>query len=378
VRSLTRAEARIAALRLRVLARADQSMTALSSGAANTGQWAAKTVNADPVAAQRQVGLAQGLDRRDATRRALSAGTISAEHAAVIVHADRNLPTHVSPDQRDVVEAALVTKALSLSPTALRRAARRALEAVETDAKVVDAHENELVVDEEDRARARTRLRLHENGDGTVSGHFTVPSAHGQLLKKIIETITAPRRGRLGATRAQVGDQASRTDWDRVRGEAFTELIEHLPTDHLHPKSAATLVISFSQDVLHEALRAVGLDTGGVLSAGEIRRLACTSRLIPAVLGGKSLPLDLGQSARLFSETQRVALGLVHKTCAADGCDRPFAWCELHHLSEWALGGPTDLANAVPLCHFHHQRIHDHRYRHTRSGDGTIAFHRQN
>ena len=43
--------------------------------------------------ARRQVVLAQGLDRRTATQRALSNGAISAEHAVVIVQADRSLPT---------------------------------------------------------------------------------------------------------------------------------------------------------------------------------------------------------------------------------------------------------------------------------------------
>jgi len=372
--SVARAEARLAAFKLRVLASADRARAAARSGAADTGQWAAKIANTDPVVAQRQVGLAQGLDRRTATQQALSTGSISAEHATVIVQADRNLPTGVRAAQREVVEAALVEKARTLTPSALRRAARRALEAVEPDATVVDARENELVADEEERARAKTRLSLHENGDGTVTGHFTVPTAQGQLLRKIIETITAPRRGRLGATQAQVGDGEARTDWDRARGEAFVELIEHLPTDHLHPKTAATLVVTVSEDVLRGALRAVGLDTGEKLSAGEVRRLACTARLIPAVLNGTGIPIDLGRSARLYTESQRIALGLIHQTCAADGCDRPYAWCELHHLHAWALGGPTDLANAVPLCHFHHQRIHDHRYRHTRTKDGSIRF----
>ena len=377
LRSLTRAEARLAAVKLRVIAGADRTGTAAASGAADTGQWAARVANVDPVVAHRQVGLAQGLEVRTATRQALSSGSISTEHAAVILQADRNLPSQVTAAQRDVVEATLVEKAQNLSPSALRRVARRALEAVETDTTLVDAHENDLVLDEEERARAKTRLSIHDNGDGTTSGHFTVPTAHGQLLKKIVETITAPRRGRLGATQAQVGDREARTDWDRARGEALVELIEHLPTDHLHPKTAATLVVTLAEDVLRDALRAVGLDTGGVLSAGEVRRLACTSSLIPAVLDGNGIPVDLGRSSRLFTETQRIALGLIHKTCAADGCDRPFAWCELHHLHAWALGGPTDLANAVPLCHFHHQRIHDHRYQHRRSKDGSIVFTRR-
>jgi hypothetical protein len=140
---------------------------------------------------------------------------------------------------------------------------------------------------------------------------------------------------------------------------------------------AATLVVQLDKGVLDGVLRAAGLDTGGRISAGEARRLACGAGLIPAVLDGASHALDLGRSKRLFSEAQRVACGLTHATCAAYGCERPYAWCELHHRRSWSSGGPTELADAVPLCWFHHCRMHDpalgHRYR----PDGSVTFHRR-
>ena len=37
----------------------------------------------------------------------------------------------------------------------------------------------------------------------------------------------------------------------------------------------------------------------------------------------------------------------------------------------------TDLDNAVPLCNFHHQRIHDPRYNHDHRPGGAVAFHRR-
>jgi len=375
--SLTRAEAKIAALRLSVLTAARRGNAAASVGLASTDQWAAKATNADPVAMHRQVHLAEGLERRRGTREALAAGDLSAEHAAVIVRADEQLPAQTTAHQRSAIEADLIEKARSMPPTVLRRAARRALAAVEADGSVVDAHENDLVADEEASARARTRLTLHDNDDGTVTGHFTVPTLHGQLLRKIIETITAPRRGRLGASQAQVGEHGGvRTDWDHARGAAFRELIEHLPTDHLHPRTAATVVVTMAETTLRGALAACGLDTGGDISAGEARRLLCNAGVIPAVLGGASVPIDLGRSARLFNEPQRVAIGLTQHTCGAEGCDRPVAWCELHHREPWAQGGRTDLADAVAVCHFHHQRIHDHHYQH-RFGPAGITFHRR-
>jgi hypothetical protein len=386
LRSYGRAEARLAALKLDLLAAADRAHVARSTGAASTGQWAANIANVDQIDSSRQVALAIGLERRSETRSALAEGAISPAHAAVIIRADKDLPAQVTAMQRDQIESALVRRAQTLSPAALRRVARRALAEVEADTRVVDAHENELVASEEERARARTRLTFHDNGDGTVSGHFTVPTMHGHLLRKIIETITAPRRGRLGASVAQTGDNTgARTDWDKARGHALVELIEHLPTDHLHPKTAATLVVMISEDTLRGALKVAHLDTGGELSAGEARRLVCTSPLVPVVfpgglskaLGGPSLPLDLGRSARLFSDAQRLATALAHTTCAARGCERPHAWCELHHRQPWSEGGATDLAQAVPLCGFHHQRIHDDGYDHQFAPDGSVDFTRR-
>jgi len=166
-------------------------------------------------------------------------------------------------------------------------------------------------------------------------------------------------------------------DWRHRRGIAFVELLEHLPTDHLHPKSAATVVVTIDHTVLAGAMKAAHLDTDQALSAGEARRLACNAGILPAVLGTKSVALDLGRTSRLFSESQRVAKGLEHTTCAASGCERPYAWCELHHRRPWSRGGRTDLADAVPLCSQHHQWIHDTGYNHQTMPDGSIRFSRR-
>ena len=76
------------------------------------------------------------------------------------------------------------------------------------------------------------------------------------------------------------------------------------------------------------------------------------------------MPLDLGRQERFFTEAQRVALATAYDSCAAQGCNRPYAWSELHHEGPWASGGRTDLAKAVPLCGHHHRRAHDPRYSH--------------
>ena len=136
-------------------------------------------------------------------------------------------------------------------------------------------------------------------------------------------------------------------------------------------------MIQLQHDQLLADLRGAGLDTGEEISAGQARRLACNAGILPAVLSGASLPLDLGRQQRFFNQAQRVALGTRHHSCAADGCDRPYAWCDLHHEDPWSHGGHTNLDKAVPLCGFHHHRIHDPAYWHRRHPDGTITFHRR-
>jgi hypothetical protein len=144
---------------------------------------------------------------------------------------------------------------------------------------------------------------------------------------------------------------------------AFVELLEHLPADRLHGKVAATVVVTVGLEALRAELGAASLDTGQQISAAQARRLACNAGVLPAILGGASLPLDLGRTARFFSETQHVALATVYDECAAEGCDRPYSWCDLHHEDPWAQGGRTDLHLAVPLCGWHHRRVHDAKYR---------------
>ena len=91
----------------------------------------------------------------------------------------------------------------------------------------------------------------------------------------------------------------------------------------------------------------------------------------------RAVPLDLGRKNRLFSAGQAIALSARYDSCAAEGCDRPFAWSELHHVRPWGEGGATDLENAMLLCSWHHHRIHDRAYRHRRLPDGSVRFHRR-
>lgn len=166
----------------------------------------------------------------------------------------------------------------------------------------------------------------------------------------------------------------------RRLGRAFCSLLETLDPQRLplHGGDATTVIVTVSLDALRAELAAAGVATVDRLTAAEARRLACTAKIVPAVLGGKSEVLDLGRSARLFSPAQRKALAVRDRRCRAEGCTIPAAWCEAHHAGHpWSRGGKTDLADGLLLCSHHHHRVHDPDYAHTRLADGDLRFHRR-
>jgi len=162
-------------------------------------------------------------------------------------------------------------------------------------------------------------------------------------------------------------------------GEAFCELIESL-TDKDLPHTggiSATIVVLIDQDVLTGQLEKAGLlDTGGKISPALARRIACEAKILPAVMGGKSQPLDLGRTRRFYNQAQRIAMMIRDRGCTAEGCDRTTG-LHAHHKHPWATGGPTDLNDGVMLCHWHHSRAHDTRYTTTHHPGGTVTFNRR-
>ncbi len=388
IAEVDRAIRRLQGLRLSVVAAADEIDVAGDSGMTGTGAWLAAHTRADGSAAAADVRLATALEEDlPATRSALAAGDVSTEHAAVIAAATKQLPAGLSPDETRAIEAALVARAKLVDPGTLRKSARRALSVAQRSTAAVDAHEDSVLRSQDEAAWSRTRLTMHDHPDGTTTGHFTVPTLAAAILRKTVQQMASPRRfadraAAAGATTAATQRAAfAEVHWAQRYGQAFVDLLEHLPTDRLSGKVAATVVVTVEHDRLREQLGAAHLDTGQDVSAGTARRLACNAGLLPAVLGRRSLPLDLGRAERFFTEAQRVALATAYDTCAASGCDRPYAWSELHHHASWSEGGGTDLDNAIPLCGHHHRRIHDRGYHHRvaldERGTKTVSYSRR-
>ncbi len=89
----------------------------------------------------------------------------------------------------------------------------------------------------------------------------------------------------------------------RLLGLALTDLLETLPADVLPApwRDRDHRDRDLDHDQLTASLETAGiatLETGDPITASQARRLACTAKIIPAVLGGKSEVLDFGRKER--------------------------------------------------------------------------------
>jgi hypothetical protein len=378
---LHRVETRVAELDLRVLAAAERNQVGAEAGATSTAAWLAQQTRQTRgrCAAAARLAAELGQDGFAATRQALAAGSITLDHARVITDAVNALTREYDDLPADThlhAEAHLLDLAAEFDAHQLRRLGKRLFEVVCPEA--ADAAEGQRLAREEERARRTASLSMRDNGDGTVEGRFRIPVLHGDLLTKALEALTAPRR--IGQARVDPRT-GKKLPYPVLLGQGFTELLEH----HLNPAnlpsqggSPFTVVVTIGIDALLSGLGTATLETGNRISAGEARRLLCRAGVIPAVLGGDSVVLDLGRERRLFNTYQRLALNLKYGGCAVDNCDRPASWTEAHHDTPWAHDGPTNLANGKPYCPpHHHMADHPETWKATTLPSGKVRFSRR-
>jgi len=164
--------------------------------------------------------------------------------------------------------------------------------------------------------------------------------------------------------KASTGNEAQSPDHLRALG--LHALVTNADPDSAAPITSAYMRAEVSVVIDLKTLQS-GIHRQSIIHTGTdvdlpietIRRIACEAKIIPVVLGGDGVVLDLGRSNRLASRHQRRALESMHKTCAIPDCQVPVAQCQPHHINFWHLGGPTDMDNLVPLCAQHHRLVHE-------------------
>jgi hypothetical protein len=369
IASLTETAVRMAgAAEDRALPREDGNTSTVAWLASQTGM------------ARREASRLVKLSRLDATRglatrEAWSSGEVSTEQASIILTALDRLPDWFVAEQHDDAEETLLGHAREFAADDLRRLANRIVEVV--DPLAADEVIGEQLERQEKQAWSEAHVTFTPRGDGLTWVRGALPDVQADMLRTVLEGLSAPRR--LDALFRDVDGEHSdaeigRLDHPRRMGQAFCELIEHLPQDAFPQAGglAATVTVNLDYDDLQERVSRATLSTGCDLSASQARRLACNASILPMVLNGDSQVLDLGRADRLHDRNQRIALAKRDGGCSWKGCDRPPAWCEAHHLRPWSEGGETSVDNGALFCFAHHHLLHDSDWSARLAEDGVV------
>jgi hypothetical protein len=368
VAGLEAAERMLVAAKLAAVREVDGRGLAVTRGASCTAVWLREALGVSIPAARRLQTLAGDLDRLPVLRDALAGGAVSVEQARAIADSVHDLPRQVGPDLVDKAAVALVDAAAEFDPAQLRRLGARIL-----------AHVAPQIADEVDRRRLeRDELEafrgrgftLAADGHGGMRLWGRLDAEAAAVVTAALDPLCPP-----GAL-VPAGTPDERTAQQR-RADALVEICRLALNTAALPVNGGDrpqLVVTVPYDVLARQLSAGTLDTGARLTAEAVRRLACDAHLLPAVLDGAGVPLDLGRDRRLISGGLRRALVLRDGGCAFPGCDRPPRWCDGHHLKHWVDGGATALVNAVLLCGHHHRLIHAGHWQVHIAADGLPEF----
>ncbi|CAN5231640.1 HNH endonuclease signature motif containing protein [soil metagenome] len=368
---ITKAES----LGLRLTFTADKSGVARREGAASTAAFVAITTGVSLSQAAREVKLAHDLQRvASATREALVRPGMSKDKMGTLTTALNKLPKNLPAADRQRVEDDLVGKAASLSLEDFRRAANRALEVI--DAAWADQVQGEELAAVEKAARKDAMFWMDApNEKGLVKGGFLIPVIDGAILKNMLESLTSPKQDQYLTDPAEIGPEV---DYVHKLGRAFCQLLERYPAEDVlpfHGGMPAVVVINADHDKLVTGIgTAVIANTGDPISIKELRRVGCEARILPQIMGTKTITLDMGRDERLHNKHHRLSLTAKYGGCAFPDCHAPPTWCDIHHVEFWKNGGSTTLADGIPLCKQHHNLIHDEEWQARVASDGWAEF----
>lgn len=370
VTRLMRVAARVSAHQSAGSRAVEASGLAARSGAASTGALLAGAFGGDRAAGDRLVRSGQQLEGASLVRQALAEGKVSQRQAEIAAQAVDRLDEAVTPDQRRRVQQTLVDDAQRYTLRDFRRRADRITD-VFAPREQVDEHEHQTLAEREARAWSAASFRTWDNGNGTVSGDFTIPEAAADVLRTTLEALSAPRREHLQERPVPEGAASPQR-----LGRAFGELCGRLGSATVMGQGPVSVItVDHATAADPASRRAATLSTGTRITAPEAHLAGCRSVTHIATMGPAGLPLDLGRTRREFTARQKIAAAQRDHGCAFPGCDRPPEWTEAHHWRRsWADGGATDLDNCVLLCAHHHRTVHHQPWQLRQARDGVIEF----
>ncbi len=364
---------RLEALDQRLLAGAASAGVASLFGQPGLAGVLASVLRIDAVEARRRVARAGDLGpRRSLTgevlgpilptaAEAVAAGELSGAQADVVIRCLERIPAAAPAAAWPVAEQVLVQAATVEGPRMLGRTAEALLARLDPDGR-------EPAEEQAQRRRGFTLTR--RPGGWSRPGGDWSPEVTA-FWTAVLDSLAAPQN--------TDGHPDPRSPAQR-RHDAMLEAARRLLASGSLPPAGGVPVTVLATTTISELTTAAAkataqagygeLDLAGLGSAGLARlghgdqisiatllAMAGDGEVIPVVFNDTGGILAYGRGKRLADRGQRLALAARDGGCCFPGCDRPAAWTEVHHILDWAAGGPTDLDNLCLVCVFHHRHF---------------------
>jgi hypothetical protein len=343
---------RIEAERLRRIAEHDQRQGYADDGATSTTSWLVSRSQLAPGAAKQRVEVARRLQGLPKVADAFAAGSLGFGQVRVICDATKDL------DEEFVVEAQehLLDESRHCEPRKLERRLAHWRHRGDAAAEVERAR----------KQYARRELTIAPKAGGMFGVKGDLDAEGGAMVMTALDALSAP----------DPSGAEARTPAQR-RADALVELARRsLDAGDLPDRGGERphLSVLVPLETVMDDLGAPGadLESGGMLTGEAVRRLLCDCKVHRVVTKGASQPIDVGRATRTAPAALRRALVVRDRGCAFPGCDRPAAWCDVHHLVHWTRGGATDPDNCVLLCTAHHRMVHEGGWQLYRARDGRL------
>ncbi len=271
---------------------------------------------------------------------AQAAGTISSTHARIVTATVDALPAAVQAEHEEWVQQFLLEQAAQLDPALLKQVARRVVDTLDPDGTLTE---------ERDRHRRRD-LTIRQRRDGSARVEAEVTAICAEALLAVLDSVAKP-------TPKQDGTRDPRTPGQRRHDGLQDALLALLRSGELPACNgvAATIVLTMTDQQAETRTGLVTTGHGALISVEQALSLTGDARLIPVALTKTREITAYGDTHRIFTEGQRLAMIARDQGCSFPGCSVGPAWCQAHHITDYSITRRTSVDDGTLLCGYHHR-----------------------
>lgn len=220
--------------------------------------------------------------------------------------------------------------------------------------------------DAERRACARPDLSMHDDADGRFQLRYSAPAPVGALVERALKeakdalflagsTPGGAEAGSAGRSQARSAARSAGASGAAATGRpGYADALEELA------RRSFTTVTSTGRASHYRVYLHLSTDGAWVNGGGPIpRRLLgrfISDGVVQPVWETQGRPVSVGRAMRILPQRSRRLIQDRDRGCRFPGCTAS-RFVEIHHLHDWADGGPTDDDNPVSLCPFHHDAV---------------------